>query len=114
MDEASIAEGAVELTLRLAFASFADGACSHPRTWRRCEVLCSVGGYFASRQAHRLTYASQSLDRLQRRHRASAKIEARFNGASENGLRVVPTVSGVFAAGNASASRSTSLQTNAL
>jgi hypothetical protein len=37
-----------------------------PRRGHRCEVLALVGGQFASRQAHRLTYQSQSDDLLER------------------------------------------------
>jgi hypothetical protein len=51
-----------------------------PRTGRRCEMLCCVGGVFASRQFHRLSYASQSEDPLGRLHRARAKAEARALG----------------------------------
>lgn len=50
-----------------------------PRTHDRCEVLCSVGGVFASRQAQRLSYHSQSEDQLGRLHRARAKAEARLH-----------------------------------
>lgn len=53
-----------------------------PASGRRCEVLAWVDGYFACRQHHRLTYASQSegpLDRLGRRVR---KVEAQAFGGS--------------------------------
>lgn len=50
-----------------------------PKTHDRCEVLCLVGGVFASRQAHRLNYYSQSEDRLGRMHRARAKAEERLH-----------------------------------
>ena len=51
-----------------------------PVTWRRCLVLACVHGVFASRQAHRLNYAIQSLDRLGRLHRARAKARERAMG----------------------------------
>ncbi len=51
-----------------------------PNTWRRCEVLCGVGGHFASREFHRLTYHSQSEERLDRLRRAEQKAEARLFG----------------------------------
>jgi hypothetical protein len=51
-----------------------------PQTGRRCEVLCCVSGVFASRQAQRLAYASQSEDALGRLHRAKARIDERLQG----------------------------------
>ncbi|MFN3815158.1 hypothetical protein [Brevundimonas sp.] len=51
-----------------------------PRTGRRCELLCCVGGEFASRQHHRLTYSSQSETPLDRLQRAKDKAEARALG----------------------------------
>ena len=53
-----------------------------PRTFDRCVTLCGVGGHFASRQYHRLTYYSQSEDHLGRMHRARAKAEAKVVGSS--------------------------------
>ena len=47
-------------------------------SWQLCEVLCGVGGVFAARDYHRLTYYSQSEDRLGRLRRAADKAEARF------------------------------------
>lgn len=49
-------------------------------TWRRCTVLAYGGGRFASRQAQRLTYASQTADVLDRLRRARDKAEARALG----------------------------------
>lgn len=49
-------------------------------TWRRCTVLAYGAGRFASRQAQRLTYASQSADALDRLRRARDKAEARVFG----------------------------------
>ena len=49
-----------------------------PRHGRRCEVLPSVGGVFASRQAHRLTYQSQSSDRVDRLRDRARKLEKRI------------------------------------
>lgn len=51
-----------------------------PRTGDRCEVLCGVGGYFASREHHRLTYHSQSEDALGRVYRSRDKAKARAFG----------------------------------
>ncbi len=51
-----------------------------PRTYDRCVSLHCVGGVFASRRAHRLTYASQCEDQLGRLHRARLKAEARALG----------------------------------
>ena len=49
-------------------------------TWRRCTVLAYGAGRFASRQAQRLTYATQSADALDRLRRARDKAEARACG----------------------------------
>lgn len=49
-----------------------------PRTYRRCEVLPMLGGVFASRQAHRLTYQSQSADRLGRMRDKAWALEKRL------------------------------------
>jgi hypothetical protein len=49
-----------------------------PRHFRRCEVMPLVGGVFASRQAHRMTYSSQSSDRLSRLRDRSWKLEKRL------------------------------------
>lgn len=54
-----------------------------PRTWRRCIVLAFGGGQFASREAQRLAYSSQSEDALGRLHRARRKAEARLRGEGE-------------------------------
>jgi hypothetical protein len=51
-----------------------------PSNWRRCTVLACVNGTFASRQAQRLTYVSQSDDPLGRAYRARDKAEARALG----------------------------------
>lgn len=51
-----------------------------PQAGRRCEILCCVGGVFASRQFHRLAYACQAEDRLNRLYRARAKAETRVSG----------------------------------
>jgi len=49
-----------------------------PWTGRRCEKLYCVSGTFASRRFHRLTYGSQSDDRLSRLYRGAAKTEAQL------------------------------------
>jgi hypothetical protein len=49
-----------------------------PRTLRRCQVLPVVGGVIACRQAHRLTYASQSMDRLDRTRERMERCEKRL------------------------------------
>lgn len=51
-----------------------------PNTGRRCEVLCSFQGHFASRQYHRLAYDSQSEDIWGRMLRARNKVEGRLEG----------------------------------
>jgi hypothetical protein len=51
-----------------------------PTTGRRCTALAFVDGSFASRQGKRLSYASQSEDRLHRLYRACAKAEDRARG----------------------------------
>ena len=51
-----------------------------PQTGQRCEVLCCVRGYFASRQYHRLAYDSQSEDVWNRMLRARNKVQARLEG----------------------------------
>ena len=49
-----------------------------PRHGRRCEVLPSVGGVFASRQAQRLTYQSQSADQIDRMRDRAHRLEKRL------------------------------------
>lgn len=49
-----------------------------PRHHRRCEVMPMIGGVFASRQAHRLVYQSQSNDHLGRLREKSWKLEKRL------------------------------------
>ena len=51
-----------------------------PKTGRRCEVLCCVAGYFASRQYHGLAYGSQSEDPWDRLLRARNKAESALFG----------------------------------
>ncbi len=49
-----------------------------PRRGTRCEVLPMAGGVFASRQALRLTYQSQSSDRVDRLRDRARKLEKRI------------------------------------
>lgn len=49
-----------------------------PRRSARCEVLPMLGGVFASRQAHRVTYQSQSNDQMSRLREKSWKLEKRL------------------------------------
>ncbi|ALL13038.1 hypothetical protein [Caulobacter henricii] len=49
-----------------------------PKQGRRCEVMPSVGGVFASRQAHRLTYQSQSNDQIDRMRDRARRLEKRL------------------------------------
>lgn len=51
-----------------------------PDRGRRCEVLCLVAGRFASRQAHRLSYAAQGMDELGRVRKRRRKLRARLDG----------------------------------
>lgn len=51
---------------------------------RRCEVLPLLDGEFASREAHAITYASQSEGELDRAYRRRDKLRGRLDGA--NGL----------------------------
>ena len=51
-----------------------------PFSARRCEVLYYAGGRFASRHAHRLSYASQSMNDLSRARRKVAKLCSRLKG----------------------------------
>ena len=51
-----------------------------PASGRRCEVLALLNGYFACRQHHRLTYASQSETALDRMGRRVRKLEAQAKG----------------------------------
>lgn len=46
----------------------------------RCELLHLAGGLFASRKAHRLTYASQSEDELSRARRKLRKLNRQVKG----------------------------------
>jgi hypothetical protein len=56
-----------------------------PVSGRRCTVLAYAGGRFASRQAQRLTYATQSADPLDRLRRARDRAEARLWGKDGRG-----------------------------
>ena len=56
-----------------------------PRTLRRCQVLPVVGGVIACRQAHRLTYASQSMDRLGRLRERMDRYEKRLHEKPRRG-----------------------------
>lgn len=58
-----------------------------PRRGRRCEVLALVDGEFASRQAHHLTYDSQSDDRLDRVRRRRDRLWARLKPEGRQGPR---------------------------
>jgi hypothetical protein len=49
-----------------------------PKHGRRCEVLPMVGGVFASRQAGRLTYQSQSADQIDRMRDRAHRLEKRL------------------------------------
>ncbi len=49
-----------------------------PKQGRRCEVMPLVGGVFASRQAQRLTYQSQSADQIDRMRDRAHKLEKRL------------------------------------
>ena len=49
-----------------------------PRRGTRCEVLPVVGGVFASRQAQRLTYQSQSSDQIDRMRDRARRLEKRI------------------------------------
>lgn len=51
-----------------------------PQTGIRCEQLFLVDGTFASRKAHRLTYASQSEDDLSRARRKVRKLSRQVEG----------------------------------
>ena len=51
-----------------------------PASGRRCEVLALLNGYFACRQHHRLTYASQSETALDRMGRRVRRLEAQAKG----------------------------------
>lgn len=51
-----------------------------PLTGMRCEQLFLVQGIFASRKAHRLTYASQSEDDLSRARRKVRKLHRQLEG----------------------------------
>jgi hypothetical protein len=53
-------------------------------TGERCEILYLVGGLFASRSAHRLSYAVQNMTDLSRARRRATKLRRRLRG--EGGL----------------------------
>jgi hypothetical protein len=73
-------------TIRLEATPCRFGGCRYyficPLSGRRCETLCFARGMFASRQEQRLTYASQSEDRLSRLHRKRDKLRDRLDGTS--------------------------------
>lgn len=56
-----------------------------PRTHRRCQVLPVVDGVVACRQAHRLAYASQSRDRLDRARERMERCEKRLHEKPRRG-----------------------------
>jgi len=58
-----------------------------PDQGRRCEVLRLVAGRFASRQAHRLSYAAQGMDELGRARKRRQKLRTRLDG---EGLQARP------------------------
>jgi hypothetical protein len=49
-----------------------------PKHGRQCEVMPMVGGVFASRQAGRLTYQSQSADQIDRMRDRAHRLEKRL------------------------------------
>jgi hypothetical protein len=51
-----------------------------PDDGHRCEVLYLVGGRFASRRSHGLSYTVQGMDRLARVRRRRRKLRHRLNG----------------------------------
>lgn len=51
-----------------------------PITAKRCEVIYYAGGRFASRHAHRLSYASQNMNDLSRARRTVAKLRSHLQG----------------------------------
>ena len=51
-----------------------------PLTGVRCEQLFLADGIFASRKAHKLTYASQSEDELSRARRKARKLHRPVEG----------------------------------
>jgi hypothetical protein len=53
-----------------------------PLVGARCEQLFLVDGIFASRKAHKLTYASQSEDPLSRARRKVRKLQRQVEGDS--------------------------------
>jgi hypothetical protein len=56
-----------------------------PLSGRRCEVLPIVGGVIACRQVHRLSYASQSLDRLGRLREKAERCETQLRKRRRRG-----------------------------
>ncbi|WP_157080366.1 hypothetical protein [Sphingobium cloacae] len=52
-----------------------------PVTGQRCEILYYTDGRFASRHAHRLTYASQNMTDLTRAHRRIIMLRRRLEGS---------------------------------
>ena len=58
-----------------------------PVSQRRCEVLYYAGGRFASRQAQRLTFSSQSMTDLSRAQCKVAKLRRRLSGVSRRNPR---------------------------
>jgi len=56
-----------------------------PRSGRRCLVLPVVGGVVACRQAHRLAYASQSMDLISRLRERMDRCEKRLHEKPRRG-----------------------------
>lgn len=52
-----------------------------PVTSRRCELLYYAGGRFASREAQRLSYAVQGMNKTSRARRKAAKLRSRLKGS---------------------------------
>ncbi|MES1199822.1 MAG: hypothetical protein ABUS57_00015 [Pseudomonadota bacterium] len=56
-----------------------------PRLGHRCEVLPFLDGEFASREAHGVTYGSQSEGELDRAYRKRDRLKARIDGSNGRG-----------------------------
>lgn len=70
------------ITIDLVPSSFGGHRCYFicPISGARCEVLYLARGHFASRSAHRLSYAVQNMTDLSRARRRAAKLRRRLKG----------------------------------
>lgn len=80
----SMPDGAIkqQVAIEMVPSSYGGHRCYFicPLTAERCEVLYYTRGQFASRHAHRLSYAAQNMNGLSRARRKAVKLRSRLEG----------------------------------